>query len=238
MRLVVRFVPAKLRFSISYTTLVSLVAMLSCGACASLYAQRPSHADRPALPEQTLSSFSLVDGAGKEMPLSLCKGKIVLIVNVASNSMYSDQIAGLSKLQDEYKDKGLMVIAVPSNDFGKGEPGTDAEIQKHYHDDLHATFPVMLKSSVSGKDTLPVFVFLTGGKPDGKPGEEVHWNYTKFIVSRDGKVLARFAPDVAPDDPDFEIAIQKALDGTLKPAEQKKPGDKAAADRDDDDGGR
>ena len=240
-RLAVRLIPAKLSSRILKTKPAFLAAaLLLCGAPV-LSAQRDrggaAHADHPARPEQTLSSFSLVDSSGKEMHLSTCKGKVVLMVNVASDSMYSDQIAGLSKLQDEFKDKGLMVIAVPSNDFGKGEPGTDAEIQKHYRDDLHATFMVASKSAVSGKDELPLFTFLTGGKPDGKPGEEVHWNYTKFIVSREGKVLARFAPEVTPDDPDFEIAIQKALDGTLKPQEPKKEGKKDAGDEDDDDDG-
>ncbi len=239
MRLSVYSIPARLLSRISHATPAFLAtALFFCGTC-PLDAQRvkpgAAHTDHPAHPEETLSSFSLVDSNGKEMPLSTYKGKVVLIVNVASDSMYSVQLAGLSKLQDQYKDRGLVIIAVPSNDFGKGEPGTEAEIQKHYRDELHVTFTVTSKSAVSGKDELPLFTFLTGGKPDGKPGEEVHWNYTKFIVGREGKVLARFAPEVAPDDPDFEIAIDKALDGTLKPAEPKKGGPKEAGDSDDDD---
>lgn len=222
----------KLRSRVSAAKAVLLLASLMVSGAGPLFSERPQH---PEHAEQSLSDFSLVDSSGKPIPLSDCKGKVVLIVNVASDSMFSDQIAALSKLQDQYKDKGLTVIAVPSNDFGKGEPGSDAEIQKHYRDDLHVPFLVTGKSSVTGINELPVFNFLTGSKPDGKPGDEVHWSYTKFIVGREGKVLARFAPDVAPDDPDFEIAIEKALDGKLKPAEQKKAGTKAAARRDDDD---
>jgi glutathione peroxidase len=239
-RLAVRFISANLRSLDTKRRPILLAAALLFCTSGPLHSQRAksdtAHADHPGHPEQTLSSFSLVDSSGKEMPLSICKGKVVLIVNVASDSMFSDQLAGLSKLQDEFKDKGLMILAVPSNDFGKGEPGTDAEILKHYRDDMHATFTVTAKSAVSGKDELPLFTYLTGGKPD-KPGEEVHWNYTKFIVSRDGKVLARFAPEVTPDDPDFQIAIQKALDGTLKPQEPKKDGKKEAGGGDDDDDG-
>jgi glutathione peroxidase len=231
----VRFIRKKSERQFERSTKIFLPLVLWCAA-APLLAENPDHAKHP---EQTLSSFSLVDGGGKEIPLSTYKGKVVLVVNVASDSMFSGQVEALNKLQNQYKDKGLAVIAVPSNDFGKGEPGSDAEIQKHYHDDLHATFLVTAKSAVSGKDALPVFGFLTGGSPDGKPGEEVHWSYTKFIVGREGKVLARFAPDVAPDDPDFEIAVEKALDGKLKPQEPKKSDSKAGpGDDEDDDGGR
>jgi glutathione peroxidase len=228
-----RPVALRLRSLAPKAKLLVLVAALPFMTSAQLRADR---AKQPEHAAQSLSDFSLVDGSGKEIPLSTCKGKVVLIVNVASNSMFSDQIAALSKLQDQYKDKGLMVIGVPSNDFGKGEPGTDAEIQKHYRDDLHVTFLVTARSSITGVSELPVFVFLTGGKPGGKPGNEVHWNYTKFIVSRDGKVLARFPPDVAPDDPDFLIAIEKALAGTLKPAAEEKTESHPAAADDDDDG--
>jgi glutathione peroxidase len=166
--------------------------------------------------EQTFYSYSLVDGQGKDLPLSTYKGKVVVIVNLASKSSFASQIAALEKLQQADKDKGLVIIGVPSGDFGNEEPATDAEIQKHYVTDEHVTFPVTAKSSVRGKDELPVYSFLTRGPKEGDKGEDVHWNFTKFVISRDGKVLARFEPDVTPDDPDFRITIEKALAGTLK----------------------
>lgn len=160
--------------------------------------------------QKKLADFSLVDGSGKSLPLSSFKGKVLLIVNIASQSTYSDQISALSQLQDEYKDRGLIVVGVPSNDFGNCEPGSDAEIQKHYINDLHVSFMVTAKSSLTGIHELPLFTFLTSKGKDGK-ADKVHWNFTKFIVGRGGNVEARFAPDAAPDSPDFEIALQKAL---------------------------
>lgn len=212
-----------------------LLASAAIPACAkdSDHPAQPSKPG-PAKSAPSLNDFSLADGSGKEIPLSTYKGKIVLIVNVASKSMYSDQIAALNKLEEQYQGKGLAIIGVPSDDFGKGEPGTDADIQKHYRDDLHVTFPITAKCTLTGVHELPVYEFLTGGSVDGKPGEPVHWNYTKFLVGRDGVVLARFAPDIAPDDPEFEIAVQKALDGKLKPMEAKKAAPKAEADDEDD----
>jgi glutathione peroxidase len=201
---------------------------------------KPAATTKPA--EQSLYSFSLVKPGGEVVPLSEYKGKVVVIVNLAGKSTFADQIPALIKLQDKYKDQGLVVLGVPSNDFGAEEPGDDAAIQKFYSDQ-HVDFPVMAKSAVCGKDELPVYSFLTSAAKGAKGKEpaapnDVHWSFTKFIVTREGQVGARFEPDVAPDSPEFQIAIEKALAGKLKLGA--KPGPGAGGDDDDagdDDGG-
>ncbi len=204
----------------------------------------------PAPPAtRTFYDFSLVKPGGAVVPLSEYKGKVVVVVNLASKSSYAEQVAGLEKLEEQFKDQGLIVIGVPSDDFGKEEPGDDAAIQKTYADQ-HVTFPVMAKSVVCGKDELPVYGFLTAGarhKPTGGSGppagddagakNEVHWSFTKFIVTREGQVGARFEPDAAPDSPDFRIAIEKALAGKLKQGGKHPASGGDEDDGDDDDGG-
>jgi len=154
-------------------------------------------------PEKTAYDYELPGSDGKGVPLSSFKGKTLLIVN-------------LQKLSETYKDKGVVVIGVPSNEFGAAEPGTEAEIQKAYKTDAKVTFPVMAKSTLTGEAELPFFTFLTTGK--GVPeGGAVHWNYTKFIVDKTGKVVARFNQDAAPDGVELLSVLDQILDGTYKP---------------------
>src|SRR6516225_7639047 len=138
-------------------------------------------------PEKTVYDYSLVDLNGKEVSLSAYKGKVLLIVNLASQSIFHDQNAMLEELQKTYQDQGLVVLGVPSNDFGAQEPGTDGEVQKLYSKDPHFIFPVFARVSVRGKDEVPLYDFLTGDKK-GTTGGDVHWSYTKFVVDRTGKV--------------------------------------------------
>ena len=182
-------------------------------------------------PEKIAYDFNLPGPDGKDVPVSTYKGKFLLIVNLARKSSYNDQLPALVKLNDTYKDKGLVVIGIPSNDFGTEEPGTPAEIQKAYAD-AKVDFPVMAVSKVSGDDALPIATFLTKSK--GAPaGGPIHWNYTKFLIDKKGAVIARLGPDVAPDSPEFLSTIDQVLDGTYKPA--KKGGEKPGAGDDDDD---
>ncbi len=179
-------------------------------------------------PDRTLYSFSLVKPDGATLPLAAYKGKVVVLVNLASHSSFADQLPALNKLAQDGEAQGLVVIGIPSNDFGAEEPGDAGETAKWYAAQ-HVSFPVMAKGSVCGKDQLPLYAFLTeqrkkpGASGSDEPGEQkdgkndVHWSYTKFIVTREGQVGARFEPDVAPDSPEFQIAIEKALKGTLKP---------------------
>lgn len=178
--------------------------------------------------KKTVYDYSLVALDGKEVPLSTFKGKVLLVVNLASQSIFKDQIAQLEELQKTYKDKGLLVLGVPCNDFGAQEPGTDADVQKTYGGVFHLSFPVFARASVRGKDQAALYAFLTSDKKGGTGGD-VRWSYTKFVVDRGGKVVARFEPDVPPNSPELGATIEEVLAGRFKPPapkagdEEKKP---------------
>jgi glutathione peroxidase len=177
---------------------------------------------------ETAYDFHLVGPDGKDVPLSKYKDKYLVVVNLGRKSSYNDQLAALIKLNDTYKDKGLVVIGVPSNEFGAAEPGTQAEILKAYAD-AKVDFPIMGVSKLTGDHELPFYTFLTKGK--GAPaGGAVAWNYTKFVVDKKGAVVARLDPDVAPDSPEMLATIDQILDGTYKPKKEPGGGGKGGAD--------
>jgi glutathione peroxidase len=183
-------------------------------------------------PEKNAYNFNLPGPDGKDVPLSNFKGKYIVVVNLARKSTYNEQLAALIKLNDTYKDKNVVVLGVPSNDFGASEPGTAPEIQKAYAD-AKVNFAIMGVSKLSSDDELPLFVYLTKSKsaPTGGP---VAWNYTKFIIDNKGNVVARLDPDVAPDSPEMLSTLDQVLAGTFKPKKAPgKPAEGAPADDDD-----
>lgn len=143
---------------------------------------------------------------GKPAPLSVYKGKVVLFVNVASKCGYTPQYTGLQSLYSKYKDKGLVIVGVPANNFGAQEPGSNAEIATFCSRTYNVTFPIMAKVSVKGSDITPLYQYLTASN-----GGDVKWNFTKFLVGKDGKPVQRFEPGVTPDSPELAMAIEKAL---------------------------
>jgi glutathione peroxidase len=188
-------------------------------------------------PAKTVYDYSLVAFDNKEVSLSTFKGKVLVIVNLASQSVFHDQIALLDEIQETYKDKGLVVIGIPCNDFGAQEPGTDAEIQKIYNNDFHLSFPVFARASVRGKDQAALYEFLTSDKK-GTTGGDVHWSYTKFVVDRTGKVVTRFEPHVAPNSPELQVTLEDVLVGKFKAPAQKAESEdnkkKETSDREED----
>ena len=184
-------------------------------------------------PEKTIYDFTLPGPDGKDVPLANYKGKYLLIVNLGRKSTYNEQLPALIKLNSLYKDKGLVVIGVPSNDFGAAEPGTAPEVQKAYTD-AKVDFALMTVSKVSGDNELPLFGYLTKGK-DVPAGGPVHWNYTKFVIDGKGVVAARLDPDVAPDSPEMLSTLDQVLAGTYKPKKAPKAGPKDDAGGEDDD---
>lgn len=144
-----------------------------------------------------------IDGA--PAPLSGYKGKVVLVVNVASHCGYTPQYAGLESLYKKYKDKGLVVAGFPANNFGAQEPGSNEEIKQFCTRKYSVSFPMYSKISVKGSDQDPLYAYLTGAAGD------VKWNFTKFLVGKDGKVIAKFDSAVAPESPELTSAIEKAL---------------------------
>jgi len=154
-----------------------------------------------------------IDGA--EVDLAQWRGKVVLMVNTASKCGHTPQYAALQKLWTDDSAAGLVVLGFPSNDFLWQEPGSNEEIQKFCSLKFHVTFPMFEKIDVKGKNQAPLYAWLTAQEtsPVGKGG--ISWNFEKFLIGRDGKVAARFAPGTKPDDPDVLAAIAKEL---AKPA--------------------
>ncbi len=159
-----------------------------------------------AVAASSIHEFTLKTIDGQPAPLKQYQGKVVLIVNVASRCGYTPQYEGLEKLYRKYKDRGFVILGVPANNFGGQEPGTDAEIKEFCTRNYGVTFPMMSKVSVKGADMTPLYQFLTSAA-----GGDVKWNFTKFLVGKDGKVIARFEPGVKPESAELAAAIEKAL---------------------------
>ena len=174
------------------------------GLCCVLFAG-------PLLAFTTAWDYNLPSIDGKPVALAAYKGKVALIVNVASQCGYTPQYAGLETLYEKFKDQGLVVLGFPANNFGNQEPGTNDEIRQFCTRNYKVSFPMFAKVSVAGEDKTPLYQFLTDKETNQKTGGDVRWNFTKFLVGRDGKVIARFEPDVAPEDPEIITAIETAL---------------------------
>ncbi len=148
---------------------------------------------------------------GKDVGLKSYKGKVLLIINVASECGYTQQYKGLQALHDKYGAKGLAVIGVPSNEFGSQEPGSNLEITQFCKKNYGVTFDLMEKTKITGNDSCGLYQFLTSKENNPKTGGQVKWNFTKFLVGKEGNILARFEPGVEPDSEELINAIEKAL---------------------------
>src|SRR6202790_1012180 len=148
---------------------------------------------------------------GTPTPLANFKGKVLLVVNVASQCGYTYQYEGLQALYLKYKDQGLVVVGFPANNFGAQEPGSNAEIGAFCKSKFGVTFPMFSKISVKGSDKAPLYQFLTDKNANPKTGGEIPWNFTKFLVDRDGKVLARFDAPIEPTSKELTAAVEAAL---------------------------
>ena len=155
--------------------------------------------------------FTLNSIDGKPAPLSQYQGKVVLIVNVASRCGYTPQYAGLEKVYEKYKDQGFVILGFPANNFGGQEPGTNEEIKTFCSSKYNVTFPMYTKISVKGDDIHPLYRFLTDKQANPATAGDIKWNFTKFLVGKDGNVIARFEPAVTPESPEVTGAIEKAL---------------------------
>lgn len=154
--------------------------------------------------------FTLPSIDGSDTSLGQFKGKVLLLVNVASKCGFTPQYAGLESLYEKYKDQGLVVIGFPANNFGAQEPGTNEEIKSFCTRTYHVSFPMYAKVSVKGGDKTPLYHYLTEQANPATNGE-IGWNFTKFLVDRNGKVIARFDSKVKPNDAALVGAVEKAL---------------------------
>ena len=163
-----------------------------------------------AVSAASLYDIPLKNIDGKPASLKDYQGKVLLIVNVASKCGYTRQYKPLEALYEKYKDKGLVVLGFPSNDFGGQEPGTNEEIKQFCSSKFAVTFPLFDKIGVKpGQDQSPLYVALTG-KDSPFPGK-VKWNFTKFLIGRDGKIVARFDSGDEPDSAKMTKAVEDAL---------------------------
>ena len=157
----------------------------------------------------SLHDFTVKNSNGANFSLADLKGKLVLVVNVASKCGFTPQYTGLEALYKKYSSQGLEILGFPSNQFGAQEPGSDQDIQQFCKLTYDVTFPVLAKIDVNGDNSAPVFEFLKSSAPGILGTEAIKWNFTKFLIGKDGKVLNRYAPTVKPED--LEKDIEKNL---------------------------
>ena len=156
----------------------------------------------------TIYDFKAVASNGKEIDFKEFEGKVLLIINTASKCGFTPQFDGLEKLNEKYRDRGLVCIGFPCNQFANQDPGTDSEIEGFCRMNYGVTFQIMKKVDVNGKDAHPIFKYLRS-QTKGLLGDRVKWNFTKFLVSRDGKIIKRFGPAIVPAK--LESEIEKML---------------------------
>lgn len=160
---------------------------------------------------KSIYDFTMNSIDGQPVSLKSYKGKVVLLVNVASKCGYTPQYASLEKLYEKYKDKGFVIVGVPANNFAQQEPGTNEEIKTFCSRKYNVSFPMMSKVSVLGEDKTPLYRYLTDTQTDPKFGGDIKWNFTKFLFDRKGNPVARFEPAVTPDSPEVQAAVESAL---------------------------
>jgi glutathione peroxidase len=156
-------------------------------------------------------NFKMQGLDGKEVDLSRYAGKVVLFVNVASRCGYTPQYEGLEALHEKYGNEGLVIIGVPSNDFGKQEPGTNEQIATFCESKYGVKFPMLAKVAVKGTAQVPLYRYLTSNETDPKYHGPIKWNFTKFLIGRSGEIVARFESNVAPQSPEIVKAIEAEL---------------------------
>ncbi|MFN3430121.1 MAG: glutathione peroxidase [Candidatus Sericytochromatia bacterium] len=189
---------------------LAVVALLAAPSAQALAAapQAPTPAPKSA---PGLYQFSVTRLDGRSVALSAYRGQVMLIVNTASKCGLTPQYAGLEKLHDSSRAKGLAILGFPANDFLWQEPGTNAEIGEFCQENYGVSFDMFEKVAVKGPQQAPLYRFLTSRETNPRFAGEVRWNFDKFLIDRQGRVVARFAPKVTPEDP----AVVKAIESEL-----------------------
>ncbi len=189
--------------------LVVTVVAIAGGAYKLGFILNPSPSE-PAN-EKSALEFTMRNIDGKDVKLDDYKGKVVMIVNVASKCGYTPQYEGLQALYEKNKDKGFVILGFPANNFMSQEPGTEAEIKEFCSSKYHVTFPMFAKISVKGKDQHPLYNFLTNKATDPEFSGDISWNFNKFLLDRSGKVVARFGSKDTPEGEAVTASVGKYL---------------------------
>jgi glutathione peroxidase len=186
------------------------VRKLATAAVIAVSLTLPALAEEGSKKVPAALNFKMKSIDGKDVDLSKYQGKVVLFVNVASKCGYTPQYKGLQDLHDKYAEKGLAIIGVPANEFGRQEPGTDEEIAKFCESKYNVKFDMMSKVVVKGEGICPLYKHLTSKDTNPKSSGEIKWNFTKFLVGRNGEIVARFEPAVKPE------GMVKAIEAELE----------------------
>lgn len=188
--------------------------LLAVGLTASVFAEPTT---QPSTQPSAVSSvgaplrFTMKSLDGRDVDLSQYQGKVILMVNTASKCGNTPQYAPLEALYKKYVDQGFVILGFPSNDFGHQEPGTDIEISEFCTKNYGVTFPMFSKVDVKGDNICPLYAYLTGKDTDAPFAGTITWNFEKFLIGRDGNVVARFKPKTQPDSPQVIAAIEAEL---------------------------
>jgi len=159
----------------------------------------------------SIYDFTIKDIDGNDVGLATFKGKVVMVVNVASKCGFTGQYAGLQALYEKYKDRGLVILGFPANDFLWQEPGSDSEIKQFCTLNYGVTFPMFAKIHVKGADQHPLYTYLTDKRTNPEFSGKITWNFNKFLVGRDGRIVARFGSRSKPESKDVVAAVEEAL---------------------------
>jgi glutathione peroxidase len=186
-------------------SMVLAAALLVTIACT----MSPAVAD-DSKPDSVLG-FTMKDIDGNDVPLSRYQGKVLLIVNTASQCGYTPQYKGLQAIYQKYHEQGFEILAFPANEFGAQEPGTNKQIKEFCSSNYKVSFPLFSKIVVKGDGIHPLYAFLTGESTNPKFAGPIPWNFAKFLVNRKGEVVARYQPGVKPESSELTVAIEKAL---------------------------
>lgn len=160
---------------------------------------------------KSIYDFEVRDIDGNDVKLEQFKGKVVMIVNVASKCGFTPQYEGLQKIYSQYKDKGFVILGFPANNFLNQEPGTNEEIKQFCSLNYNVTFPMFSKISVKGKDIAPLYKYLTEKDTNPEFSGDISWNFNKFLIDREGNIIARFGSRAKPGSEEVNLAIEKAL---------------------------
>ena len=190
---------------------LTLLSVLCLGVLAAMTISANAHEGHDHEQHDCNLNFKMNDIDGKEVDLEDYEGKVVLVVNTASKCGLTKQYASLEKLYGKYKDKGLVVLGFPCNQFGGQEPGSEAEIKQFCSTKFDVSFPMMSKIDVNGDEAAPIYKKLTSTdlKPAGDG--EITWNFEKFVIDREGQAVARFSPKTIPMDADLVKMIEAEL---------------------------
>lgn len=179
-----------------------LLLLCSCGNRAQTKTAKPTE-NNEAMAAQSIHQFKVKDLYSETFDFAALKGKKIIVVNTASKCGLTPQYKGLEALYREYKDKGLVIIGFPANNFAGQEPGTNEEIAAFCEQNYGVTFPMMDKISVKGDDMAPVYEFLTQKSKNGVADSEVEWNFQKYLINEDGQLEKVVSPKTLPDDPEI-----------------------------------